>query len=878
MAKEKKEKKEKKDKKDKKEAKEDKTPQANPSSDSVVDSTSESEATEAPAKTISVSDDESDAEDVDHLLLEADNKKEEEELAKKKQTITLQEAATFTKLKAKRDEEEIDEDANPWFKERECLLLVLQARMLLKEMINLKLKQERIKNGDLSASEIQNLLRAQKEEQETDWITEIQELKRNLVSEVRRNHVLERELNKLDKRIALLIKNRGNIQEVLQHSGSSKKSSKKDSESRTEFVSDPRKLEHYQNLFYLLQTEPKYLASLVYLMNAEQMESFLDTVILTLYGDAFSPREEYLILKLFQLAIQKEMSAIKGVSAFLQADSVVPKMVITYNRRKQGLEFLKTVLSPILKNVITKDINLELKPMMIYQTMISDQEISTGQKSTMDRNLTEDQILDVKEVKEIIRTRVEQLESICQSFFDGIMASLNKVPYGIRWICKQIRTIALESFSNASEDDILKVTGYFIYYRFINLAIVTPDAFEIVDKELPPLARKNLVAVARVLQNLFNFTMFGASDRWFLPLNEFIKKNLPTVRDYFTDLIEVADPEDYLQVDKYMELTQKTKPVIIISLHEIASCHQFLQQNIDKLVKDKEDPLKVILHDLGEAPSVSKEDDREIQLTLTNRFKQNMEEEISASASLYAETKELIISTFRLIPVQGSDQDQTLLGILNSGKKYAKDKGNASLGSQIDKILENIKTLEAEGFISKADNYASFLRDIALEVANRAEIREQQRKEIKRLNQTLRNLRKHQKYLNEQIQQYNDYLQDCRLKHYQPKTKKKKSKGDNPNKIGPFKFSYSALAKKGVIIDSEVPAVSRKKTVFYISSEAVGVFDIVAKIGGLPVEKMTLELDDLLERNYNNITRLELDQVTLDVNMTIHLINKFFLK
>jgi len=302
-------------------------------------------------------------------------------------------------------------------------------------------------------------------------------------------------------------------------------------------------------------------------------------------------------------------------------------------------------------------------------------------------------------------------------------------------------------------------------------------------------------------------------------------------------------------------------------------------QNLDKLAKEKDDPLRVIMTDLGEAPSVSKEDDREIQLTLTNRFKQNMEEEISASASLYAETKELIISTFRLIPVQGKDQDQTLLGILKSGKTFAKDKNNTTLVSQIDKILENIKTLETEGLISNADNYSGFLRDIALEVANRAEIREQQRKEIKRLNQTLRNLRKHQKYLTDQIQQYNDYLQDCRLKHYQPKTKKKKKKkGENPNKIGPFKFSYSALDKKGVIIDSEVPAISRKKTSFYISSEAVGVFDIVAKIGGVQVDKMTLELDDLLEKNYNNITQLELDQVILDVNMTIHLINKFFLK
>jgi len=94
----------------------------------------------------------------------------------------------------------------------------------------------------------------------------------------------------------------------------------------------------------------------------------------------------------------------------------------------------------------------------------------------------------------------------------------------------------------------------------------------------------------------------------------------------------------------------------------------------------------------------------------------------------------------------------------------------------------------------------------------------------------------------------------------------------------PSNFRTALWQKKGVIIDSEVPKISRKKTNFYISSEEVGKFDIVAKIGGVPVEKMTLELDDLLEKNYNNIVRLELEQVTLDFNMTIHLINKFFLK
>jgi Ras GTPase-activating-like protein IQGAP2/3 len=631
----------------------------------------------------------------------------------------------------------------------------------------------------------------------------------------------------------------------------------------------------------LLQTEPKYLAQLVYLMVPEQMEAFLDTVILTLYGDAFSPREEFLILRLFQLAIEKEMSVIKNVSDFLKADSVVPKMVITYNKRKQGSEFLKTVLGPMIKDMLQKaNVNLELKPQMVYQGMINEKEIATGEKTNLNRNLTEEEIMNLPEVESIVKERISQLEQICQKFFDGIIDNLAKVPYGIRWICKQIRSIAQKNFSKSADDDILKVTGYFVYYRFINLAIVTPDNFDIINTmDLTPIARKNLVAVAKVLQNLFNFSTFTKTDKWMMALNPWIKKNLEQVRDYFTDLIEVPDPEDYLQVDKYMELTQRTKPVIIISIHEISLTHSILKQHLDKLAKDKDDPLRLILNekDLGDPPATDTED-REIQLTLTNRFKSTMEDEISASSTKYAETKELVINTFRLIPVQNNDQDQTLVGILKSGQQYAKEKNNTQLASQIEKILENLKSLENDGLVSKNDNYASFLRDIALEVANRNEIRDQQRKEIKRLTKTLTNLRKHQTYLKDQIQQYNEYLQDCRRKHYQSKSKKKKKSKDGSAIIGPFKFSYERLVKSGVIIDSDIPAISRKKTYFYISSEDIGVFDIVAKISGVVAAKTTLELDDLLERNYNNVTRLELENIVLDVNMTIHLINKFFLK
>jgi len=92
-----------------------------------------------------------------------------------------------------------------WAEEKECLILLLKARMMMRDIVEGRLKQERMQVGNLSVAEIQNLLKNQKEDLETDWIAEIQELKRNMVSELRKNHQLERELWRLDKRIALLI-------------------------------------------------------------------------------------------------------------------------------------------------------------------------------------------------------------------------------------------------------------------------------------------------------------------------------------------------------------------------------------------------------------------------------------------------------------------------------------------------------------------------------------------------------------------------------------------------------------------------------------------------------------------------------------------------
>lgn len=325
--------------------------------------------------------------------------------------------------------------------------------------------------------------------------------------------------------------------------------------------------------------------------------------------------------------------------------------------------------------------------------------------------------------------------------------------------------------------------------------------------------------------------------------------------------------------------------MIVISLHEIAETHRHLHEHLPKLAPESNDPLRVILADLGTPPAAdTSDDDREVQLVLTNRFAEKMEAEISAATSLYVETKELVISALRVIPITDGD-DINLLSILKAGKKHAKLKSNTALETQISKILDNLKNLEGEGSVTKDDNYAEFLREIALEVANRAAVREQQKKEIKRLTTTRQNLKEHQDYLNSQLQQYENYLQDCRAKQA-PSGKSKKSKKmfdkdghliEESKAMGPFKFSHSKLTDMGVLLESEVPQIMRKKTDFYISSDQPGEYKVVCNIAGKEAGTEMIELDTLLELHENGGKRVELEYCVLDVPMTIHLLNKYFL-
>jgi Ras GTPase-activating-like protein IQGAP2/3 len=69
-------------------------------------------------------------------------------------------------------------------------------------------------------------------------------------------------------------------------------------------IPDDRKRQLYGNFFHLLQSEPRHIAGLSRLVTLAEIDTLLQTVMFTLFGNQYDTREEYLLLSMFQVSVK----------------------------------------------------------------------------------------------------------------------------------------------------------------------------------------------------------------------------------------------------------------------------------------------------------------------------------------------------------------------------------------------------------------------------------------------------------------------------------------------------------------------------------------------------------------------------------------------
>uniref|UniRef100_A0A8C0IZ61 IQ motif containing GTPase activating protein 3 n=1 Tax=Chelonoidis abingdonii TaxID=106734 RepID=A0A8C0IZ61_CHEAB len=738
--------------------------------------------------------------------------------------------------------------------------------------------------------------------------SELLKLREEVVKRIRSNQQLESDLNLMDIKIGLLVKNRITLQEVVSHC---KKLTRKNKEQLSNLMAIDKqkglkslskekrqKLEAYQHLFYLLQTHPVYLAKLIFQMPQTKSTKFMESVVFTLYNYASNPREAYLLLQLFKTALQEEIrSKVDQLRDILTGNPTVIRLVVSFYRNARGQNALRQILgSPVQEVLQDKTLSIRTNPVDIYKAWINQLESQSGQKSKFPYDVSPEQALSHPEVQRRLDISIRNLLAVTDKFLSAITSSVDKIPYGMRYVAKVLKTSLAEKFPTAGEEDICKIVGNLLYYRFMNPAVVAPDGFDIVDISagvaLHPEHRRNLGSIAKILQHAAANKMFEGENGHLGVVNQYLEETHSKFRKFICAACSVPEPEERFNVDEYSEMVAVAKPVIYITVAELINTHKLLLEHQDSISPDHKDPLHELLEDLDELPTVQSLigtwrplvsfkplGKQEVSLTLTNKF-----DAVEASSE-EADTRISKPASGDVPTGEAFHHHQMHRRALREAQTPDRLKRNRSLAgnSQLSmeekkrKVIRNLRRLESLGVVDSANQYQEIINEMAKDIRNQRRYRQHRKGELVKLRQTLHGLNSKTSFYEEQIDYYNQYIRMC-LDNLAANSKYVELNGKS-KKQQSLHYTAARLFEKGVLLEIEDLPVSQFRNVIFdiIPCGEAGKFQVKAKFMGIDMEKFQLHYQDLLQLQYEGVAVMKLfNKAKVNVNLLIFLLNKKF--
>ncbi|KAG8965048.1 hypothetical protein FRC03_001003 [Tulasnella sp. 419] len=777
---------------------------------------------------------------------------------------------------------------------------------------------------------------------------EVERLRKKVVEGIRENQALETDVSELDVKIALVVQNVKSFEEFVKarrRHGAETVAAHAARASVLAAHGDPfagpntldheakRKLELYQQLFYLLQTHGEYLARLFFRLTRidvpDKTKRLAERVILTLFGYGQDRREEYLFVKLFQVSIHEEIKAARSVAEIIHGHPMYVNVAVQYARPKQ-IAYVRETLAVVIREVIAlEDLDLETDPVAIYKARVNEEEMRTGRQSSRPKNVDFHQAVDDPETRAEFIRHLQKLHALAKTFVTAIIQSSRRMPFGMRCIARDMLLALRIKFPNDSEETFSSAIGQLIYNRMINPAIVAPETYDIVPNTLPAGSRKNLAEIAKVLKQITSGQVFGEDTPCLTPLNSYVEEAIPQFQDWFLEVADVPDAETHFHAHEFLDATVQPKP-IYISPNEVYSMHSLLATHIEALIMHREDPLRVILTELNGVPNLGSDElkdarDRAITLDLTNRFA-HVEDPHADEKALWVQAKRGVLAILRVQPAKDlveslmqpvTDEHEAIWEeivekeLASDHLRQRKTRMPSTSGPDAAYRLEDIRSLsfrdvkghaiyyllelEKRGKVTRNDGYQGILNAIAGDVRSKHWKRVQRRQEMDSMSEALVHLRERKKHFEEQINSYNSYVETSMATLQRGKGKKRfvmpftkqyyhqrdLQKSGKAPQFGSFRYSAQDFYDKGILISIDQTSPRQfDKIDIVISSNKAGVFAIEITDAHLGVVMGTtdVKMEDLLQAQFEQRVSLSLFDglAKFNLNLLLYQINKKF--
>ena len=633
---------------------------------------------------------------------------------------------------------------------------------------------------------------------------EFERMRKTVVQQVRQNEMAEQYIEQLDIKIALLVKNKITLDDVMQHQrnfGHAGSMFTNSNISNSQFdlkalnKNSRKKLDSYQQLFFTLQTQSQYLARLFKRIReqglAEQESKKIETLMMGLFGYAQKRREEYYLLKLIARSVKEEVDGSATIQDYLRGNFFWSKLMTNYTRSPRDRKFLRELLGPLVRENIIEDqqLDLESDPSQIYRSAINNEELSTGRPSCRPLDVSREVAIKDNETRELFIIHLQDLREIADQVLLALEEQLPRMPYGIRYIAQQLFESLVEKFPRMKQAAILQNVGQWVFRFYLQPALTAPQEFGVVEKQLSPLQKRNLGEVAKVLSQVVTGKLFSGEAIFLQPLNAYVGVAIERMGIIFSKLIDVIDAEHTFDIDEFNDLYSKTKPTLYIKTIDIFAIHNLVHSELAVLCPGRDDMLREIVSELGSARTNESEwsgqKNAEIQLTLNPKL-HDVEDPEWEAKGLFMETKRCVLYIIRVqsgkdlmdILVRPVTREDEMKWNQLLGEEFdaaGKTRGGYSDANMADitsmsyaelkrTALENIMRLETQfGRISRQNHYQDLLNAIALDIRTKSRRRIQRQREIEGVKLTLGNLHEKAVWLEQQRKSYDNYIEQAMM-------------------------------------------------------------------------------------------------------------------
>jgi len=377
---------------------------------------------------------------------------------------------------------------------------------------------------------------------------EFERLRKTVVQHVHQNELADQYISQLDIKIALLVKNKITLDEVVKHQRhfgghvgallpNSDIASKDPFDLKALNKTSRRKLEHYQELFFLLQTQPQYLSRLFRRIReqatAEKECERIKHLVMGLFGYAQKRREEYYLVKLIVRSVKEEVDSALSLQDYLRANAFCHKLFSAYVKSPRDRKFLRDVLGPLVKeNIIDHHtLDLESDPLQIYLSAINNEELRTGQRSVRNPNVPREVAIRDPETRATFIAHMQDLRDITDQFFLCLEDCLHRMPFGVRFVAQQTHEYLMSRFAGEDSEFVLQLVGQWLWRSYLQPALLEPEKFGVADRAMTQEQKRNLGEVAKVLNQAASGREFGGDNVYLQPLNNYIRESIQRFAD-----------------------------------------------------------------------------------------------------------------------------------------------------------------------------------------------------------------------------------------------------------------------------------------------------------------------------------------------------------